>query len=89
VEQYAPPDRLFDCTARNLEYVLDDVAEAVEVPEISFEMLRWTSAVRDYIGGMASDDLREKMGLSRISWRETSRKIEILAGREQLEVDQA
>jgi hypothetical protein len=46
---------------------------------VSFEILRWTSAVRDYRRGVDLDDLREKMGLSRISWRETSDKIVRLA----------
>ncbi len=80
IEQYRPEAKLFDCTARNLEYVLDDIAEAAEVPAISFEMLRWTSAVRAFKAGMESEALREQMGLSRISWRETSRKIERMAG---------
>ncbi len=80
LEQYTPPNTIFDCTARNLEYVLRDVAAAAGVDgKVSFEILRWTSAVRDYRRGMDLDDLREKMGLSRISWRETSDKIVRLA----------
>jgi hypothetical protein len=78
--QYTPKDTIFDCTARNLEYILRDIADAAGVEgKVSFEILRWTSAVRDYRRGMALDDLREKMGLSRISWRETSDKIVRLA----------
>ncbi len=75
--QRQPPDTLFDCTPRNLEYVLRDVAAAASLPrrKLSFESLRWTSAIRDYEGGMDPDKLREKMGLSRISWRETSAKL--------------
>ena len=80
LEQYQPPDVIFDCTARNLEYVLRDVATAAGVEgKVSFEILRWTSAVRAYRRGADLDDLREKMGLSRISWRETSDKIVRLA----------
>jgi site-specific recombinase XerD len=78
--QYQPQERLFECTARNLEYVLHDIAARAELPPISFEMLRWTSAVRDYKSGMDPDKLRLKMGLSKISWQETSRKLEKLAG---------
>lgn len=78
--QYEPQAKLFECTARNLEYVLSDAAEQAGVGNISFEMLRWTSAVRDYRAGMDSDDLRQKLGLSPITWAETSRKIEVLAG---------
>jgi integrase/recombinase XerD len=80
LEQYKPTDTLFTCTARNLEYILRDmqIGAGIET-KVSFEILRWTSAVRDYLNGMDMDDLREKMGLSRISWRETSTKIVKLA----------
>jgi integrase/recombinase XerD len=79
--QYEPREALFPWTARNLEYVLDDVAERANLREgLSFETLRWTSAVRDYRAGMDPDRLRQKMGLSKISWRETRVKIARLAG---------
>lgn len=78
--QYDPQDRLFPCTARNLEYVLDDVAQQAGLTEgLSFEMLRWTCAVRDYRAGMTSEQLRQKLGLTRISWREVEPKIARLA----------
>jgi site-specific recombinase XerD len=80
MEQYKPPGTIFDCTARNLEYILRDIATDAGVEgKVSFEILRWTSAVRDYRRGMDLEELREKMGLSRISWRETSDKIVRLA----------
>lgn len=78
--QYQPKERLFECTARNLEYVLHDVAQRAALPPISFEMLRWTSAVRDYKAGMDHEKLRQKMGLSEGSWQETSQKLAKLAG---------
>ncbi len=78
--QYQPKERLFECTARNLEYVLHDVAGRAGLPPISFDMLRWTSAVRDYKTGMEADTLRQKMGLSKVSWHETSQKLAKLAG---------
>ncbi len=79
--QYKPKDnRIFDCTARNLEYVLTDLAKDAGVAtKVSFETMRWTSAVRDYQNGIDMENLREKMGLSEISWRETSQKIIKLA----------
>jgi site-specific recombinase XerD len=78
--QYQPQESLFPCTARNLEYVLADVARRAELPRgLSFEMLRWTCAVRDYQAGMPADTLRQKMGLSRITWREVGNKIARLA----------
>ena len=79
--QYQPEEALFPCTARNLEYVLSDIAEHAGIGQgISFEMLRWTSAVRDYRAGMKSKDLRQKLGLSKVTWRQTSQKIAKLAG---------
>lgn len=78
--QYDPPDRLFNCTARYLEYILADLAMAADLRKgLSFEMLRWTCAVNDYTAGMDPDRLRQKLGLSRISWRETLAKIQQLA----------
>jgi site-specific recombinase XerD len=80
LEKYHPTDRLFECTPRNLEYVLSDLSSAAGLKEqASFEMLRWTSAVRDYRDGMDHDHLRKKMGLSKVTWRETSEKLEKMA----------
>lgn len=85
--QYRPEDTIFDCTARNLEYVLHDTALAAGITtRVSFEILRWTSAVRDFCRGLDPEVLREKMGLSRISWRETSQKIALLADRYRAEI---
>jgi integrase/recombinase XerD len=70
---------VFNCTARNLEYVLSDLAEAAGLPKISFEMMRWTCGVRDYRAGMEPDTIRDKLGLSDASWVETFGKIKRLA----------
>lgn len=78
--QYSPEEALFPWTARNLEYVLSSVGEQANVPHISFETLRWTCAVRDYKAGMQAGKLRQKLGLSKITWRETKTKIAKLAG---------
>ena len=81
--QYKPKDLLFDCTPRNLEYVLEELGElaGIRYVQVGFETLRWTCAVRDFRNGMPEEQLRQKMGLSKISWRETSEKIHLLAGR--------
>jgi site-specific recombinase XerD len=77
---YEPQEFLFPCTARNLEYVLADVArQAGLAGGLSFEMLRWTCAVRDYRARMDPDRLRRKLGLSQMSWQETEPKIVRLA----------
>jgi site-specific recombinase XerD len=73
---YAPQDHLFPCTARNLEYVLANVAKLAGLPDgLSFEMLRWTCAVRDFQARMDADRLRRKLGLSQMSWQETEPRI--------------
>lgn len=79
--QYEPEEALFPCTARNLEYVLSGIADKADVEQgISFEMLRWTCAVRDYKAGATSKELRQKLGLSKVTWRQTKQKIAKLAG---------
>ncbi len=78
--QYEVENALFSCTARNLEYVLSGVAEQADIAKgMSFEMLRWTCAVRDHKAGMEGDRLRQKMGVSKITWREMKVKLAALA----------
>lgn len=80
LREYEPKEYLFECTARNLEYVLEDAAALAGITGgVSFEQLRWTAAVRDYRNGMPADQLRQKLGLSMITWRETLPKIQKLA----------
>ncbi|MBW7882451.1 MAG: tyrosine-type recombinase/integrase [Caldilineaceae bacterium] len=83
LEQYRPQEFLFECTPRNLEYVLEEAGERAGIrgTQVGFETLRWTCAVRDYRNGMPEERLRQKLGLSKISWRETREKIYQLAGR--------
>jgi site-specific recombinase XerD len=77
---YEPQEYLFPCTARNLEYVLASVAKQSGLPDgLSFEMLRWTCAVRDFQARMDPDRLRRKLGLSQMSWQETEPKLVRLA----------
>jgi site-specific recombinase XerD len=85
LEQYEPEESLFPCTARNLEYVLSDVAERADIHKsakkgISFEMLRWTAAAHDYRQGMDPVRLRQKLGISEVTWQETQRKLQELTG---------
>jgi len=81
LRKYQPKEHLFECSPRNLEYVLSDLAKDSGLPpnRVSFEALRWTSAVRSYRMGMPPEALRQKLGLSPISWRETFDKIKRLA----------
>jgi integrase/recombinase XerD len=79
--QRQPNRAIFDCTSRNLEYVLRDIANQAKVPakKLSFEFLRWSAALQDYKENMDHDKLRQKLGLSRIAWRETGGKLAQLA----------
>ncbi|MCA9919136.1 MAG: phage integrase N-terminal SAM-like domain-containing protein [Anaerolineales bacterium] len=78
--QYEPPDTLFTCTPRNLEYILRDVGDdaGLERGLLSFENLRWASTIRDWRAKVEQDDIRQKLGLSKITWRETKSKLERL-----------
>lgn len=79
LEQYQPPETLFTCTTRNLEYILTALGEQAGVPfKLSFEVMRWTMGVRDWRAGEDQEAIREKLGLSQTSWYETSNKIKRL-----------
>ncbi len=79
--QYHPKQKLFECSARNMEYVLTNLGKEAGLTEgVSFEGLRMTAAVRDYKHGMAPDTMRKKFGLSQITWNsETLPRIKQLA----------
>lgn len=88
VAQYGLSDKLFTCTPRNLEYILTDLGTLAQISfKLSFEIMRWTSAVQDWRQGMEEDAIREKLGLSKISWYETGTKLRQLV-QEQLEDEQ-
>lgn len=81
-EQYHPRELLFECTSRNLEYILTDLAHLAGLDgKVSFEVLRWTSAVRDFKNGMREETLRQKLGLSSITWQEAGDKIKRIAAK--------
>ncbi|MGD8855141.1 MAG: site-specific integrase [Chloroflexota bacterium] len=82
--QYEPTDTLFTCTARNLEYILSDVGEAAGLPQgrLSFENLRWCSALKEYRQEDEPGAIRQRLGLSPITWRETKKKLDRLMTRQ-------
>ncbi len=74
--QYEPTDRAFPWSPRRLEYLLEDLGKAAGLDKrVSFAMMRWTAALRDYRAGMDPDQLRTKLGLSKIQWREIRMKL--------------
>ena len=79
-QQYEPEERLFPWTPRRLEYILEDITEAAQLDKrISFDMCRWTSVLQDLIDGVEPDKIRQKLGVSKIQFREIRRKLRKLA----------
>lgn len=77
--QVEPKDRLFPYSPRRLEYILEDVGEAAGLGKhLSFNMCRWTAALSDYENGIESESIRQKLGISKIQWREIGKKLDRL-----------
>lgn len=78
--QYLLTDRVFPWSQRRLEYLLEDIGEEAGLEKhISFDMCRWTCALMDWKTGMDPTKIRQKLGVSKIQWREISMKLEQLA----------
>ena len=79
-ERYQITDQVFPWSQRRLEYLLEDITKAAKLEKhISFDMCRWTSALRDLVDGVESDKIRQKLGISKIQWREVYDKLRSLA----------
>lgn len=78
--QYEITDRVFPWSPRRLEYLLEDLGkEAGLSKHVSFDMCRWTSALNDWKTGIETDKIRQKLGISKIQWREIGLKLKHLA----------
>ena len=76
-----PTEQLFPWSPRRLEYLLEDISnEAGLTKHLSFDMCRWTCALTDYRAGEDPDKIRQKLGVSKIQWRELFIKLKQLAG---------
>jgi integrase/recombinase XerD len=79
--QYNPEEKLFPWSPRRLEYLLEDISnEAGLTKHLSFDMCRWTCALNDYRAGEEPDKIRQKLGVSKIQWRELFIKLKKLGG---------
>lgn len=77
--QYDIEDQLFPWSPRRLEYLLEDLSdEAGFEKHLSFDMCRWTSSVIDWNSGLDPEKIRQKLGISKIQWREVRMKLEKL-----------
>ena len=78
-QQYQIGDQLFPWSQRRLEYLLEDLGEEASLSKhLSFEMCRWTCALTDLASGLEANKVRQKMGLSKIQWREVKLKLQKL-----------
>lgn len=78
--QYLPEERLFPWTSRRMEYILEDITEAAGFEKrISFDMCRWTSVLTDLLDGVEPEKIRQKLGISKIQFREVRQKLRTLA----------
>lgn len=78
--QYNPIDRLFPWSPRRLEYLLEEIGQAAGLGKhLSFDMCRWSCALQDYLNNVEPEKIRQKLGVSRIQWREIQMKLRRLA----------
>ncbi|MCW5874256.1 MAG: site-specific integrase [Anaerolineales bacterium] len=85
--QYDLSDALFPWSPRRLEYLLEDLGKEAGVEnQLSFLMCRWSCALRDLRSGMDETQLRQKLGVSEIQWRELSMKLSRLRAEDQLQL---
>ncbi len=74
--QYQPKDIIFPWSPRRLEYLLEAIGEEAGLPKhLSFDMCRWTSALTDWQSDLDREEIRQKLGISKIQWREISMKL--------------
>jgi len=80
--QYNPVDRLLPWSPRRLEYLLEDIGRDAGLPKhLSFDMCRWTCVLQDYLNNVEPEKIRQKLGISKIQWREINLKLRQLAGK--------
>ncbi len=80
VAQYHPSDQVFPWSPRRLEYLLEEIGQKAGIAKhLSFDMCRWTCAVNDWKDGIEPEKIRQKLGVSKIQYREISMKLRQLA----------
>jgi integrase/recombinase XerD len=77
---YELTDRLFPWSPRRLEYLLEDLSDEAAIDKhLSFDMCRWTCALTDWNAGMEHNKIRQKLGISKVQWREVRIKLQRLS----------
>jgi integrase/recombinase XerD len=82
-QQYVPSvdttESLFAWSPRRLEYLLEDISDSAGLEKhISFAMCRWTCSLMDLRAGVDPNKIRQKLGVSKIQFREISMKLDKL-----------
>lgn len=79
LNQYNPTDTIFPWSPRRLEYILEDIGTAAGIKKhLSFSMCRWNCALNDWKKGADKEVIRQKLGISKIQWREIKMKLQQL-----------
>lgn len=79
-QQYHPAGKLFNWSPRRLEYILEDLGKETGLRKhLSFDMCRWTSVLLDWKKENGVDYIRQKLGISKIQFREIAMKLKELA----------
>jgi site-specific recombinase XerD len=81
VERYVPEGpRLFPWTGRHVQNVVGALGERAGLrQQVNPNVLRWTFAFRQWQAKVPEDTLRQRLGLSRMGWEDTKRKLRALA----------
>jgi site-specific recombinase XerD len=80
--QYNPVDRFLPWSPRRLEYLLEDIGRDAGLSKhLSFDMCRWTCVLQDHLNNVEPEKIRQKLGISKIQWREINMKLRQLSGK--------
>ena len=79
--QYLLTDQIFPWSPRRLEYLLEDLGNDAGLDKhLSFDMCRWTSALMDVSNAVEPEQIRQKLGISKIQWREIGLQAQTACG---------
>jgi integrase/recombinase XerD len=80
VERFRPVEYVFECTGRNLNYVLASAVRRAGLKRrITLQILRDVYAIRQLRAGVSPEEVRDKLGLSDEAWQEAGDKYRKLA----------
>ncbi len=80
LEQYHPTEKAFPWSPRRLEYLLEDIGKDAGISKhLSFDMCRWTCALNEWKSKTPAEKIRQKLGISKIQWREIQMKLRHLS----------